>query len=659
MKIGKIVSVNYNQFHVKISSEVRGNTISISGTIYYFGNIGSYLKTTNAIGEELICEVISIFDRDYKDATQAFDIEGCRELILKPIGTLVSDKFSLGIGIFPSIYSDVSIVTYQDMEKILKKDSCKKKENTIHKDFYLGKSKNLINYPVHLNIDDFFNIHVAILGNSGSGKSNTIAHILQEIHKKDSHSAIGSRILVFDVNDEYKKAFEGSGTNTNIKVKCYKPNLQKEEGTENNNRPFYLPHYLFTLDEWAAFLMATDATQKPFWNRVLQESCNFYKLATAEESEHNKWINYIKLRINNSLSAILSQSTTDSIMITTAQNMLYSLIQIFEANEKIKMICDEFMLSEAVDALKDACTLNFGLNKGALQVATGVFREGIDMLACEDISTKTKQGFFDWKFLRLASEMVLLEEEAKGNKRIREHTSTMLARLDAFLENDEYSFMKDMPPDSKIQDSTEFQKDLWDFASDESNDTQMVIIDTSELPRDALEILTSVVSRMHFDSRKSLGGKKRQERPIHLVLDEAHRYIKKDTSYIIKENIFEVISREGRKYSMFLVISSQRPSELSETVLSQCGNFIIHRIQNERDMRFVNAILPFFSDDFTLKIKQSTPGEALVFGHCVPMPLHVKIMQANPEPESANCKISEEWFKDSKSNHTSKTQNVF
>lgn len=129
-----------------------------------------------------------------------------------------------------------------------------------------------------------------------------------------------------------------------------------------------------------------------------------------------------------------------------------------------------------------------------------------------------------------------------------------------------------------------------------------------------------------------------------MVLDEAHRYIKKHYDYLLKENIFEKIAREGRKYSFYLLVSSQRPSELSETVLSQCANFIIHRIQNEKDMHYIQAILPYFSDDFTNKIKQSIPGEALVFGNCVSMPLHLKIHEAKPSPNSKNCIIPEEWF---------------
>ena len=144
--------------------------------------------------------------------------------------------------------------------------------------------------------------------------------------------------------------------------------------------------------------------------------------------------------------------------------------------------------------------------------------------------------------------------------------------------------------------------------------------------------------------RKRLYGEARRKQPIHLIMDEAHRYIRKSRGCILRENIFEKIAREGRKYSLYLIISSQRPSELSETVLSQCGNYIVHRIQNEMDLKYIYSVLPYFSEDFVTKIKQSVPGEALVFGTCVPMPLLVKVPRAVPDLDSDDCKISEEWF---------------
>ena len=257
---------------------------------------------------------------------------------------------------------------------------------------------------------------------------------------------------------------------------------------------------------------------------------------------------------------------------------------------------------------------------------------------------KLKTGqYFDYKFLKIATEIVLMEEEARGNLHIRDFISTLLSRLDYFLENQDCLFMRDQK--EIYQSSNDYLDKVFGISDLQERTKQLITIDLSEVGTDVLELLTSVLSRMIFDYRKQKMGHDRRERPVHLILDEAHRYIRKDANYIMRENIFEKIAREGRKYSLYLIISSQRPSELSQTVLSQCGNYIVHRIQNEVDMKYIYSVLPYFSDDYITKIKQAIPGEALIFGNCVPMPLMVKVTKASPAPNSDNCIINEEWFK--------------
>lgn len=633
MKIGKLTSINYSQLKVKISSEIKGSSVNLQGEIYYFGNIGSYLKIKNSVDETIICEVISIFDADVHQEKLSFDVESNRELLLNPIGNICEKKFTLGIGIFPPLYSDVSIVTRDDMEIILNIDNKTSGKQQIHNSFHLGISKNLINYPIDINIDNFFNIHSAVLGNSGSGKSNTIAHIIQEIHSKEDYSAIGSRILMFDVNGEYKQAFI---SNDNINVECYKPNITKET---DEYKPFYLPHFLLSLEEWSAFLMATEATQRPFWSKVLQESYRFYKIGNSSNEEQEKFINYLRYKICALIDSALRQADSDTARITTAGSMLGSMLSIINSDTNLKAPSTELITD--IENLQSACTISYGENKDKLQKQTKSIFEKVDFVKVQEVENeKIKNGeFFDYKFLKIATDLVLLEEEARGNKQVRGFVATMLTRLDYFLDNHDCEFMRNS---EALTDGDKFLESLW---GDNGKKTQLVIIDTSELSPDILETLTSVTSRLLFDSRRKLEGDNRIKKPIHLILDEAHRYIKKDYKYTLQENIFEKIAREGRKFSIYLLVSSQRPSELSETVLSQCANFIIHRIQNEKDMHYIQAILPYFSEDFTNKIKQSIPGEALVFGNCVSMPLHLKIKQADPEPNSKNCAISEEWFK--------------
>lgn len=635
MKIGKIVSINYSQLKVKISSDIKGSSVNLFGSVYYFGNIGSYLKVTNAVDEIIVCEVISIFDSDMTKEKFSFDMDSNRELLIRPIGTIDNKKkFNLGVGIFPTLYSDVSIVTYDDMKIILNVKDDNDGSN-IHESFSLGVSKNLINYAVDINIDNFFNIHSAILGNSGSGKSNTIAHIVQKVYAKTQYSAIGSRILIYDVNGEYKQAFSND-MNSNISVKYLKPNMQeREDGFES----FVLPHFLLTLDEWSAFLLATDATQRPFWSKVLQESYRFYKIGTSTPEEQDKFVNYLKFRVCELVYSALRQADTDTARITTAASMLGSILSILQSDTVLSQAAEN-LISDIQD-LQRACVINYGANENQLQSATDRIAKTINQEYVQEIMSQRikNEEYFDYKFLKIAAELILLEEDSRGNKQIRSYTATMLTRLDYFIENSDCHFMREH--NSNIKNKDEYLKWLW---GEGGNKTQVIIIDTSELAPDILETLTGVVSRLLFDSRKILVGEERRKKPIHLILDEAHRYIKKNYDYILKENIFEKIAREGRKYSLYLLVSSQRPSELSETVLSQCANFIVHRIQNEKDMLYIKAILPYFSDDYTNKIKQSIPGEALIFGNCVSMPLHLKIHKASPNPDSANCKISEEWF---------------
>lgn len=643
MKVGKITSVNFNQFRVKISSEIRGNSVNVAGVIYYFGNIGSYLKTKNSVGEQLVCEVVSIFDSDVKHNLEAYDVDGNRELLLKPVGTISrKGEFSLGVGIFPSIYSEVGIVSFDDMELILKTHSDKKLSDAVHQSFHLGESKNLINYPIDININSFFNIHTAVLGNSGSGKSNTIAHIIQDIHRKQNHSAIGSRILIFDVNGEYKNAFTGHERCPYLNVKLLKPNIDSEE---DGYQPFFMPHFLMNIDEWSAFLMATDATQRPFWDKVLQESYKFYMISTREGTQRQKLINYLRFKVCNLVHMLLAQGDTDTAIITAAKNVIYGISELIELDEGLNAACRAEGMYADLQNLYDNCAVAYGNNNDKLKIAVESVRIKINYEQVREVTElrATKEEYFDYRFLRQAANITLLEEDARGNRRVREYTSTMMTRLDFFIDNRDCLFMRNRP--DGVSDAEQYLNWLWDTNKAVTCRTNMVIIDTSELSRDALETLTSVVSRVNFSSRKKLTGEARREKPVHLVLDEAHRYIKKESKYLLRENIFEQIAREGRKYSLYLLVSSQRPSELSETVLSQCANFIIHRIQNEIDMKYVYAILPYFSDDFSNKIKQSVPGEALIFGNCVSMPLHVRVKQANPEPNSKNCKVHEEWFK--------------
>ena len=636
MKIGKIILVEYNQFKVRLFQTTRNATASIEGAVYYFGNIGSYLKTRNVSGEEIICEVVSVLDYVFPvQAPSKYDLDSSREVVMKPIGTIDKTRtFSLGVGIYPALYADVEIVVTEDMECILGSGSVQSDSSGIHKTFHIGTSKSMLNYPIYLSLDKFFQIHTAILGNTGSGKSNTVAHILHQIFRKESNYAEGAKTILFDSNGEYMKAFCGSSLYKDVKTIFYKPT---RENLEEEQVVFPLPYYLMNLSEWLGFLMASERTQKPFWDRVLQTTYKFYKVVNANQEDNTKFVNYFKWKILNILSTVLAQVDSDTARITAARSILYRCGQMLEQEKRLED------LSTFLQNAESNCTISYGDNKSQLSTFLQTEAANIDedSALLVDAEKLEPGDYYNYHFLSVSVEMTLLEEEARGNSRIREYASTMLTRLDYFLNNPECDFMR---ADTKEYKTTEDYLEKVFGISDSARDKQLVVIDCSEINADTLELLTGVVSRLIFDYRKKMHGEQRRKAPVHLIMDEAHRYIKKDAQYILRENIFEKIAREGRKFSLYLVLSSQRPSELSGTVLSQCGNYIVHRIQNEFDLKYVYSVLPYFSADFENKIKQSVPGEALIFGNCVPMPLQVKIPRANPDPDSDNCKVSEEWF---------------
>ena len=715
MIIGKVTMVEYNQLRARLLHSVKCSSTSIKGKIYHIGNIGSYVKIKNHINDDIICEVIAIQETErYSTQTitdASFDLDSIRELILRPIGILTrkgkTTSFSLGVSVYPSIYSDVYIVIQEDLNAILtgqedEREEDEREDNSSIGSIRLGISKSLVDYPVRIEIDKFFNIHSAVLGNSGSGKSYTIAHILKSVLRQGTP---GARFILFDTNGEYPSAFRNDGGNyTHVH---YKPvGTESQEGTHTKEdtesshakedtegyKAFNLPYYLLNLDEWLAFLMASDRTQRPFWDQVLQECYRFHQIA-GDNNSSGKFYNYIKWKVYRILLILSVRPGGDTGNMTDAISILSCIESLIKDKKREENELKD--LRVFFTHCKKICTFHYATNNGKLIASLPLFisrrnketnpmhvgiisREErgltyyeatlasetsdntftqINENEAEEVSkTKLEYGqYFEHSFLKIAAELVLLEEEARGNTRIREYTSTMFARLDFFLNNRDCNFMrerKEMTLDKYL--SQTFGISTQATKNEEAMPVQLITIDLSEMGNDVLELVTSVISRMIFDTRKGLPGQDRKKGPIHLVLDEAHRYIKKDGNYILRENIFERIAREGRKFSYYLLVSSQRPSELSPVVLSQCSNYIIHRIHNRVDLDFVTSVLPYFSDDYTTKIKQAVPGEALVFGNCVPMPLRVQIHKANPEPASQNCKVWEEWTQPRLSNGETK-----
>lgn len=270
-----------------------------------------------------------------------------------------------------------------------------------------------------------------------------------------------------------------------------------------------------------------------------------------------------------------------------------------------------------------------------------------------------------------------MSRDEANSSRARDNCSTMLMRIYRLLEDSRFEFLFGPTnaewPEVKHSLAT-FLRDLFGLASNtgqtlSTNDvlhegqlpfydrqrvaaqrSNVVIIDLSLLASEVLENVTALIGRLIHEFLQRLNdpvsGIHRGEFPVVLVLEEAQNYIhetRKSEDDSISKQVFERIAREGRKFGLGLVVASQRPSELSKTVLSQCNSFIVHRLQNPEDLRYFREIVPGIFGQMLDQLPALAPRTALVLGECVQAPALVEMREVNPAPRSRNPQFYKSW----------------
>lgn len=635
--IGKITSINSDKFSVELLGGLENFNLNGFDDIHYFAQMNSYVSIPYQ-NYYIIAEVAGVRERDMFGSSNSLDqgfnkIQAGKFLDILPIGTIKKDEkdeliFNFGVSVYPTLYSDVLYIKEEELDVIfntnknkVKVCSCKDSENCkCDKYRYLtlpiGMSSIFPDYEVKINIDKFFGGHSAILGNTGSGKSCTIASILQTLYRLEANSATGSTFIFFDVNGEYKQAFEQlSKENINIQTKYYSIDNNKESEVEK----FVLPHWFLNIDEWALLLKASDRSQLP----LLRNALGFTQNLTNEAKFH--------------IYACSIMYVFDHWESPVAKRQkIVSLIQ--KAN---------FPPSQSVDFSNfNAQYGNFANQQGDSLAGQKEedFKNSVRVHIKEDITIDPKYNSEKFNFgdLEQAIENAILYEEYHGNKQIRDYCSSLITRYKSIKEREDFYFL------TRNTDSIIAEDYLQKFLGLEENKkkNQVIVIDLNSANDETVEVISCVLSRMIFERLKN--AKERNKFPVSLVLEEAHRYISTDAGKIFGDanKIFERIAKEGRKYGMFLLVSSQRPSELSKTVLSQCSNFIVHRIQNPDDLSHIKQITPHISETVLRRLPSIPTQHALIFGHAVNLPTTFKVNNAEPKPKSDNNDVSENWFRE-------------
>ena len=613
-EIGKITSVGIYGVIADVNSDL-GNYINTVDGILFVGEVGSYVSIYE-IGRTIIAEIVSVDEKTQTtNSGELIKPNSKRQVYLNLIGEIIEDKFFFGVSKMPLIFSAVYMISQNELVTMLEVG---KEELPINEDsnntrsvlLNIGKSVIFSDYDVKVNIDKFFGFHFAVFGNTGAGKSNTIARIIQNIFVKKNYSAKGAKFVIIDSNGEYNKAFS--------KLTEVNPQIRHSLMTtdENDEKKFAIPVWALTADDWAILLHASEKTQMPVLKRAIDIARIFYNTETPNKELKNHILASTLLGIIQSSDSSPSKS-----------DKLKAIITKF-GTEDLNM---DTPVSTS-ENLRQAVAINYGHLSYEENVITFLTR-----FIKPDIITENsvkKMIPYSLEDFGEAVEFATLYEGSISSQRIQEYTATLMTRLQTLSEGIQ----------GQILTKTEYES-VDEYVNMLLGENQIVDIDISTLDDASAEVVTKVLAKLLLDYLKR--SETKADTPINFIIEEAHRFVKNEINYgAVGYNIFERIAKEGRKYGMLLGISSQRPSELSKTVISQCSNFIVHRVQNPDDLQYISKMVPYINQNMIERLTYLQTGNALVFGCAINLPTLTKFEQANPTTDSDNARISEKWYRE-------------
>ena len=527
------------------------------------------------------------------------------------IGEITNGEFIYGSIVKPSFKSPCRIVTTEELDIMYQN----KKEDT---SISMGTSVVYRNYKIALDINSFFSNHFAILGNSGSGKSYSTSRILQNIfYEAKGEIPFKTNILLFDAYGEYQPAFHQIGNNNqNLNYKVITTDLNNTEYTHLS-----LPFWLLGVDDIALLLNANDENQLP----IIEKALKLVGYFTRSEEE-----------VLEQKNDILARSILD---------IIFSGKSPSEIRNKLTSVLTKF---KTKDINLDISLTKGGWTRSIRQCLfiedTGKFADielviqYLETFTTHEFQLSLPDGSFAYglKEFALALEFALISEGVLTSEKVFDYANMLKIRLNTLMNSDNAKFFDYI----NFVTREGYIKDLLTI---NGRKAQIINFNINYVDDRFAKTLVKIYSKLIFDYVAKL--KNRGSISFHILLEEAHRYIQDDIDRrIFGYNIFERIAKEGRKYGIILGMITQRPSELSETAISQCSNFLVFKMFHPEDLKFVTSVLPNISKDLINKLKTFHPGTCIAYGSAFKMPVVVNVEEPNPEPFSQNVDIKNVWY---------------
>lgn len=662
LTIGTVDYVSPNEIKVMLDTSAPQNTALNTGTPSLFPRINGFVLIPNEVGALVgLISWIGVEHSQYpkRKGYKDFDLIDLpfplRKMSITPMGTLKQEgkiedktyKLERGVYSFPSIGDTVILPTDIQLKSIVEN----KEKNSVVK---IGIAPIAGNAEVKINPDKLFGRHVAILGNTGSGKSCSVAGVirwsLEEASKNlPEGQKLNNRFIILDPNGEYTNAFD----DLNSDIKKFKVELTEAEKATFTE--LKVPAWLWNSYEWSSFSNASGRTQRPILRRALRElrsgeTDGISDFQTRARSHFSSC--YATLRVDLSASSNYKESAT------VFGNKLISIIEdceLFERNCDIDELKPKFKeLSDSVKAVADSRYKSFN------DKATGKLVEYYAAFSREDVESciQAIKGLVE-NFGGLNISVGPNEDTPIpfNVTAIPDHVEKLAQEAGViqfvdFLIMRMRSMLSDTRMNKIIADDKEVSLENWL----DKTVNGISIIDLSLVPSDITHLLVSVISRVIFESLQRYRRTHNQLLPTVIVMEEAHNFIKRynesseeiSASQLCTES-FEKIAREGRKFGLSLTLSSQRPSELSPTVLSQCNTFLLHRIVNDRDQELVKRLVPDNIGGLLQELPILPTRKAILLGWASPLPILVEMNELKPEhrPKSDDPDFWNVWTRTS------------
>ncbi|GIW56560.1 MAG: ATPase [Nitrospiraceae bacterium] len=695
-EIGRLVAVDTAQVTIELNRDVKGMSRTTYEGPQDVGRINSYVIIP--VGARrlvaMVTRVVLVEEAEIKADRTMVALPAARRLIKATlIGTIDGGKFRQGISIFPVLDSPVLLAANRDLDAIFGPTGDSQPAASPCEPGYripIGESAVVPGRTIRIDPDAFFGKHAAVLGSTGSGKSCTIASLIQSILEQKEVKR--TTIVILDTNGEYRSAFmkeAGDGEwNEAGRWGCvYIPS----DPTQEQDR-LVIPYWFLNAEDFVRLFQASKGVQRPVLLEALRlarnESCRAAGLAFLREELVHELNRIWSLSgkdektskdvrdVANGLKERIGESDLDNAWKEAKTTLGVDEEEVKSALDKVAKEAEKhidngtypkILPSDTRKAIRDAIDPIYEKLTGAhLGEAHGVSGRSAD-----------SPSFFDkLRFRSRYLEQVLRREES-GGARARDFSGTMLLRIDRLLADRRFEFLfgrvgEALPKGEHVLAA--FLRDLLGIgaaqggglAGDETvpagcypfydrqrrgaSAVNVVIVDLSLLAAEVLENVTALIGRLILEFLQRLGehdgGKARGTLPVVLVLEEAQNYVRHPRfaeEESISREVFERIAREGRKYGLSLVVASQRPSEISKTVLSQCSSFIVHRLQNPEDLRYFREIVPGIYGPMLEQLPALAPQTALVLGECVAAPALVRIRDAQPVPRSRDPEFWKYW----------------